>query len=287
MEGVVSLIGSNGARTERFLEERILSTVIREISPELATKMLEGSYGNRKRRPHLVAVYAEAMKRGQWRTTHQGLAIDEAGNLLDGQHRLLAVVKSGVTVRMMVTTYQGFAGGRWHAFDLGNGGRNLTDITGIDKWYVQTINAWFVCFYWKRQALDPEQVARIYRTAGETLEAMHSRCPSYAKVMSAAPVRAAFALRAIGGLERFDQYTAMVRGVGMEQATQALSKRLYDLDRSSAQGITRQRLQFCFAWLGADPSKTIVVRKADSTIAEAKSVFESFFLDVLTAPGVE
>lgn len=51
----------------------------------------------------LVAAMAEDMKAGRWIATHQGIAIGKSGRLLDGQHRLSAVIKAGVPVEMMVT----------------------------------------------------------------------------------------------------------------------------------------------------------------------------------------
>jgi hypothetical protein len=42
------------------------------------------------------------MKRGYWALNHQPIAFDEEGNLLDGQHRLAAIVRSGKTIRMLV-----------------------------------------------------------------------------------------------------------------------------------------------------------------------------------------
>lgn len=59
---------------------------------------------NRKLRVRTVDAFAADMRRGKWHTTHQGIAFDEAGNLLDGQHRLAAIVKSGCTIEILVTT---------------------------------------------------------------------------------------------------------------------------------------------------------------------------------------
>jgi hypothetical protein len=42
------------------------------------------------------------MKGGNWSLTGQGISFDVDGNLLDGQHRLAAVVRSGVTISMIV-----------------------------------------------------------------------------------------------------------------------------------------------------------------------------------------
>jgi hypothetical protein len=49
--------------------------------------------------------------------THQGIAFDDAGNLCDGQHRVAAVVESGVSVKMMVTTGMNEKQGELFTFD--------------------------------------------------------------------------------------------------------------------------------------------------------------------------
>jgi hypothetical protein len=42
------------------------------------------------------------MTAGEWPLTHQAIAFDEQGNILDGQHRLWAIVESGKTIEMVV-----------------------------------------------------------------------------------------------------------------------------------------------------------------------------------------
>lgn len=49
-----------------------------------------------------VNALANDMRKGLWRPSHQGIAFDEEGNLLDGQHRLAAIVESGVAVTLTV-----------------------------------------------------------------------------------------------------------------------------------------------------------------------------------------
>lgn len=74
------------------------------ITPKLAEELLKLNVANRAVRKTNVREYAAAMKRGEWRRTHQGIGISKTGRLMDGQHRLLAVVEAGVAVEMMVTT---------------------------------------------------------------------------------------------------------------------------------------------------------------------------------------
>jgi hypothetical protein len=73
------------------------------ITPGQAEKYLQSNTSNRKLRRALVSQYARDMKRGKWSLTHQGIAFNCDGTLLDGQHRLQAIVESGVSVQMLVT----------------------------------------------------------------------------------------------------------------------------------------------------------------------------------------
>ena len=50
----------------------------------------------------MVDSYALDMKRGYWALNHQGICFDEDGTLIDGQHRLAAIVLSGKTIKMYV-----------------------------------------------------------------------------------------------------------------------------------------------------------------------------------------
>lgn len=81
-----------------------METKIMSVTPELAAQWLGHNQGNRVIRPARVAAMVADMQAGKWKLTHQGVAFDQDGNLLDGQHRLTAIVKSGVTVDMLVTT---------------------------------------------------------------------------------------------------------------------------------------------------------------------------------------
>jgi len=57
---------------------------------------------NRKLRQTVVDRYARDMLNGEWNLTHQGIAFDKTGRLIDGQHRLAAIQKAGVQVKMVV-----------------------------------------------------------------------------------------------------------------------------------------------------------------------------------------
>lgn len=75
-----------------------------DITPDIARKYLEHNDHNRPLRKFWVHELALRMKEGAFETRRDGLLIDECGNLLNGQHRLSAIIESGCVTKMWVTT---------------------------------------------------------------------------------------------------------------------------------------------------------------------------------------
>jgi len=83
---------------------KAIRTDLVHITPATAKRWLETSNNcNRSLRPAVVEKYAEDMRRGLWRITHQGIAFYADGEVADGQHRLAAIAKSNMTIKMFVT----------------------------------------------------------------------------------------------------------------------------------------------------------------------------------------
>ena len=75
-----------------------------KITPKKAEEMLAANTANRPLSKPVVRSFAEAMRRGDWKVTHQGIAFDTRGVLVDGQHRLAAVAEADRSVEMTVFT---------------------------------------------------------------------------------------------------------------------------------------------------------------------------------------
>lgn len=73
-----------------------------QLTPELAEKWLGQNIGNRNLRRQKVQQYARDMREGNWHTSGQAIQFDWNGRLIDGQHRLEAVIESGVTVEALI-----------------------------------------------------------------------------------------------------------------------------------------------------------------------------------------
>ncbi len=72
------------------------------VTPEVAERWLEYNRINRFVATATMRLYARRMKQGRWHRNGENIKFSKSGKLLDGQHRLQAVMYSGVTVEFEV-----------------------------------------------------------------------------------------------------------------------------------------------------------------------------------------
>lgn len=104
------------------------STRVETVTPEIAVEWLKKNTRNRRTLKSKIDALAREIKEGRWVLTHQGIAFGEDGTLFDGQHRLMAVAESGVTVQMRVT--RGLSPDTLNAIDTGTS-RRSQDVLAI------------------------------------------------------------------------------------------------------------------------------------------------------------
>lgn len=107
-----------------------IRSAVEKITPEIATQILEASADikNRSVREGHVEWLAAQMKAGKWVLNGEAIILDDENQLVDGQHRLWAVVQSSVTIESLVTRgvdRKGFA-----TIDTGSA-RTLANVLGI------------------------------------------------------------------------------------------------------------------------------------------------------------
>lgn len=85
--------------------EKLLNvqTKVMLVTPEIAKNWLTGNTMNRKMDDRTVNYYADQMKKGFWTLSPDAITFSETHKLLNGQHRLRAVVISGKEIFMNVT----------------------------------------------------------------------------------------------------------------------------------------------------------------------------------------
>lgn len=106
-----------------------MKTQIVDITPEIAERTLEKNKNNRAMRRSTIQSYAAAMRAGLWRENGEPIILGDGDCVLDGQHRLAAVVESGVTQRMLVVT--GVPSSTRTTIDTGLR-RSSSDILGVE-----------------------------------------------------------------------------------------------------------------------------------------------------------
>tara|TARA_R110001592_G_scaffold332928_1_gene616567 strand:- start:94 stop:1026 length:933 start_codon:yes stop_codon:yes gene_type:complete len=77
---------------------------VETISPQYANTLLKNHNTNnyRKVKEQRVELYASTIKRGEWLPEASTIVIDVNGVLTNGQHRLLAILKSGTAIDMII-----------------------------------------------------------------------------------------------------------------------------------------------------------------------------------------
>ncbi|MFF4403772.1 hypothetical protein [Streptomyces sp. NPDC001404] len=74
------------------------------VTPDMAREMLKLNTQNRKLRQRAVADYARDMADGNWLMNGEAIKFAIDGTLLDGQHRLHAVIEADTAVLMLIVT---------------------------------------------------------------------------------------------------------------------------------------------------------------------------------------
>lgn len=141
------------------------------ISPELAGALLDKI--NTHNRPTLnddVDKYQRILVSGQWRSTHQGIAIDTDGVLQDGQHRLKAITESGVPAPLFV--FVGMDPDNFKAIDEGRL-RNAAQLLSRDGEKNTTSIASTVRLISVYVSPDPRAQSRIKPTNIEVFDAFY------------------------------------------------------------------------------------------------------------------
>ncbi|MBR4552878.1 MAG: hypothetical protein IKO20_04060 [Bacteroidaceae bacterium] len=104
-------------------------TTTRElITPEIAAEYLKRNTFNRPLIKRAVKIYADTIRKGQWLLTSQGISFNKNGELIDGQHRLSAIIEADMPVEMLV--FRGVSNAAFQVLDTGKN-RNAGQILAM------------------------------------------------------------------------------------------------------------------------------------------------------------
>lgn len=130
-----------------------LHSEVELIDPARAAEYLLANCANRPLSPTTVERYAQQMKRGLWRLNGEGIIFDRDGNMIQGQHRMHAIIKSGISQSMLVVR-----GVETEAFETLDTGLkrspadvlSLAGIRGDNRRLAAGIRACFTAAWWAK-----------------------------------------------------------------------------------------------------------------------------------------
>lgn len=252
-----------------------MDATIEVITPQKARDYLARNAGNRALRPSWVDTLRLVIQRGEWKLSHQGIALAPDGRLLDGQHRLSAIVAAGRAVPMWV--FRNVSPDAFAAMDRGNR-RTLADVTREDRRVIETTRVLAQIMTGKspRGVTDGFTIQVLDACRAEVTEVCRAISCSNSKRTSA-PIRAAAALRIMLGTDRayvlklLDAFARMMDG---------LPPVCMSLLRQMDSGAVGSRMDkwdlLARALIMFDPSKRIITRiqvnSVDAVLQEAAAV---------------
>lgn len=154
------------------------------VTAEQAKEWLKGNKLNRPIRKGYLHKLSEAMKRGEWTVTHQPIALSN-GRLLDGQHRLMALVDSGLQKLQMSVAYDADPA-TFDVIDVGIN-RSASDIFREDRHVINPISYIGRLVYGR---YTMHQLQPVYIRFHKQLREMQANVNRNTRLM-AAPIKAA------------------------------------------------------------------------------------------------
>lgn len=138
-----------------------------KITPSVASAILAHNHDNRRIRSANIAYWSTCLKNGEAMLTPQGVALEgtlkNPIRLLDGQHRLMAIVATGIPMDSFV--FEECDPLIFKFIDCGTK-RSLGDLTGMDRHTVQLVRM-FSRIYSRHRRLTSTEAEKIAELLGD------------------------------------------------------------------------------------------------------------------------
>jgi len=242
------------------------------VTPQLARAWLGSNTGNRPARASGVKRYAEMMQRGAWHLSPDAIAFDRDGRLLNGQHRLQAVImadtpQSFIVVRDLDNEGFMFYDGGFrrglsdHLATLGHKNTNL--LASIARVTANIARAGvasraLVAVSNSHDRLENDEILAFVDAYRDELEAATRFASNTANRSTVMPATVAGVVTALYGVEHEIEgfITQVCEGIGIadrRQPAHLLRKRLEPEFTNTARVVRPQRFEiFAYTFLAAN-----------------------------------
>lgn len=250
-----------------------------KIGPRLASKFLRSnSDDNRKLSNPTVKKYARDMTMNRWDLTAEPIMVTQCGELINGQHRLQAVVLSGKTIKFTLATVPDSS--TFRVLDQGRARKN-SDILGTSNTVLVPLNM-FLRGVLNITAPTPHDLEVARQTEiGATLFEIDSLVKPAGKLWKNSGVRAACAAAIVSGVvskeEAFEAYRTISRKPIAEWPPLFVAMYQYVSETPTKQHLSHQRCfaneyfcraYYCFANVSTSKTKLRISAKFMSELRE-------------------
>lgn len=223
----------------------MITFTLETITPQIAEAYLsKNDDKNRGIRFGSLKEYVRCMEEGSWQLTHQAIAFDCTGKLIDGQHRLRAIVKSGTTQQMYVARYDSSETSMKLSIDR-NARRTIADVLHIDKKYIETASAMLTMAF-SQTAVTVHEVEELIQVLKPYMDTLNAACNSTAKIRSSACIKCAVLCEMILSPKNADEIASQYRAfvlLNFDDCCDSVKAFLKTLDSMSARsGSDRMQL---------------------------------------------
>ena len=197
---------------------------IEQVTPKRAKAWLANNTNNRNVNKNQLNLLVRTILAGGWKLTHQGIALSEDGTIADGQHRLMAVVESGVTCGMSVAYGLKKTPGVMMALDSGRQ-RTVAEsisMTGdkITAAMVTIAKGLKFGYVNKMEKMTPQETAQLCKKHSELLTLSEAILSTKQKRISIAPVKVGILECVKGGVPQIvagEFYKTLITGEYSEE----------------------------------------------------------------------
>lgn len=142
------------------------------VTPDRAKHWLANMKNDRPFSSNTAAMYAEVMRRNEWKFNGDPVRLNTEGKLMDGQHRMHAIVNSGKAQKMLIVS--GLDSSVFDTIDVGKK-RSAGDLLGIAGYThgIPLASATRALLIYESGALWAEQTAKLidYQPTGKQIVA--------------------------------------------------------------------------------------------------------------------
>lgn len=246
------------------------------VTPAMAREWLKANTQNRPLVASTVEGYAKAIRAGHWQLTHQGIAFSVSGRLIDGQHRLSAIVKADVPVRMVV-----IHDAPENSFDVLDRGRtrSISDVIRRPRQHAEVVTQIYKVATGSF-AVDPVAIANVHPDVWRQVEALHEYAPTTARFLTVVGVRAGAVLRMLAAPARalwvMDQYRHLTHAdfSNLKPSLNAFVRQLMQKNSKNGYDITLRSFR-AFDYDTADKER-IVIKDTAPILQEISAIAANF-----------